>query len=159
MSKKHVIILTVSFLAVAAFYFYLYRDSFRKPAIQISHTMRPHARDLVREAGTQDDNLSKIVIFALERNYNLTSVKVVSVPELTTNKYAHPVWELVSDSNSPPTRAFQYGGYIRGMHPVVKGERPQPLDTNVTYRLFVEATGPIKGMHDFTITPESHVAQ
>ena len=158
MSKKNVITLTVSILAVAAFYFYLYKDSFRKPAIQISHTMRPHARDLVREAGTQDDNLSKIIIFALERDYKLTSVKVISAPELT-NKYPHPVWELVSDSNSLPTRTFQYGGHIGGMHPPIQGQRPGALDTNVTYRLFVEASGPIKGEHDFSITPESHVVQ
>jgi hypothetical protein len=159
MTKKNVIILTVSFLAVIGFYFYLYKDSFRKPAIQISHTMRPRPRDLVRAAGSSDDNLTRMIIFAMERDYKLTSVKVFSVPELTTNKYPHAVWELTSDSNSIPTRTFEYGVRIRGMHPAVKDEQPGNLSLDTPYRVVVEAVGPIKGEHDFTVTSESHVAQ
>jgi hypothetical protein len=157
MSKKNFIVLAVTFLAVAGFYFYLYRDSFRKENIQISHTIRPQARALVRPAAGQDDAIN-VITFRLGRDYRLTSVKVIPVPELQTNQYAHPVWELLSDSNSIPLQAFSYGMHIRGMHPAVKGEQPSALAFNTPYRLFVEA-GPIKGQHDFTVTEESHLAQ
>ena len=61
-----------------------------------------------------------------------------------------PLWHLVSDSGSAPVREFVYGQGIRGMKPALKGEGPQPLETNVVYRLFV-AAGNIKGTHDFKI--------
>src|SRR5579864_8515942 len=57
------------------------------------------------------------VEFGFNRAYPLTSIKVVSVSELESNKYALPVWELKSDSNSIPIRAFRYGQGIRGMKP------------------------------------------
>ena len=65
-----------------------------------------------------------------------------------TNAAAPALWHLVSDSNSVPVKGFLYGDYIRGMKPYVKGSRPQPLATNVTYRLFVKA-GSLQGEHDF----------
>ena len=158
MSKKNIFLLAGTLLAVGACYFYLYKDSFRKPHIQISHTLRPQARALARTAGSSSDDLTKMIIFGMERDYKLTSVKVVALPELETNKFAQPVWELTSDSNSIPTRTFLYGSLIRGMHPAIKGERPGALEANVPYRLFVEA-GPMKGEHDFTVTAEDHLVQ
>jgi hypothetical protein len=155
MSKKNFILLGASFLAVAAFYFYLYKDSFRKPHIQISHTIRASAWALAHSQNSGDEPL-RTVIFGLERDYRLTSVKVLQVSELETNKYAHPIWELTSDSNSVPTRAFTYGMRIRGMHPPIKGERPGQLDLNVPYRLVIEA-GKINGAHDFTLSEDNHV--
>src|ERR1700757_3815132 len=150
MTKKNIIVLAVSFLAVVAVYYYLYRDSFRKVHIQLSHTFRPSAYALMHRApGNTDEEPPEYVIFVMEHEYKLTSVKVVSIPELTTNKYAHPVWELISDSNSIPTRTFTYGKRISGMHPTVKGAKAEPLDMNVPYRLFVES-GKISGQHDFT---------
>src|SRR5580692_6431858 len=103
MSKKNIIVLAVTFLAVAGFYFYLYRDSFRKENIQISHTIRPKARALTHPAagGGEDDPIN-IITFRLSHDYRLTCIKVIPVPELETNQYAHPVWELLSDSNSVP---------------------------------------------------------
>lgn len=158
MSKKNTLVLTVTILAVVGIYYYLYKDSFRKPSIQISHTFRPNGYALVHKASGSIDELTKQIFFALGGEYKITSVKVVAVPELQTNKYPHPVWELVTDSNSAPTRIFQYGGHIHGMHPPVKGEQPGALATDVPYRLFIEA-GQMKGQHDFTVTAENHVAQ
>jgi hypothetical protein len=89
------------------------------------------------------------VEFGFNRAYPLTSIKVVSVSELESNKYALPVWELKSDSNSIPIRAFRYGQWIRGMKPAVKGTQPEPLEHGAKYRLFVEA-GSLKAQHDFT---------
>jgi hypothetical protein len=87
--------------------------------------------------------------FGFNRSFSLTYVKVVSVSELESNKYALPVWELKSDSNSVPIRAFAYGHGIPGMKPAVKGTRAEPLDHGTKYRLFVEA-GSLKAQHDFT---------
>jgi hypothetical protein len=159
MSKKNIIVLAVTFLAVAGFYFYLYRDSFRKENIQISHTIRPKARALTHPAANaSEDDPINIITFRLGHDYRLTCIKVIPVPELETNQYAHPVWELLSDSNSVPLQAFTYGKGIRGMHPTVKGAQPSALALNTPYRLFVEA-GSIKGQHDFTVTEENRLAQ
>jgi hypothetical protein len=159
MTKKNTILLAAVFLAVAALYFYLYKDSFRKAGIQISHTIRPNPAALMRrspDAAAGDNN--NMITFRLDRAYKLTEVKVVSIPELATNKYAHPLWELTSDSNSVATPAFAYGMRIRGMHPAVKGAVPSPLLPNVPYRLFLQA-GSITGEHDFAITEENHISQ
>jgi hypothetical protein len=158
MSKKNFITVTVAFLAVAGFFIYQNMDSFRPANIQISHTIRPRGSFFRRPANAPADEDVNLITFRMEHNHKLTSIKVVCAAELETNKYAHPVWELASDSNSIPIQAFSYGMHIRGMHPVVKGATPDPLKPNVPYRLLVEA-GSIKGQHDFTITEASHLAQ
>lgn len=157
MTKKNVIVLTVTFAAVIGFYLYLFRDSFAKRYIQISHTIRPNPAYIRRPPpGTTADELPHLISFGLNGDFKLTSVKVVPLAEFETNKYAHPVWELVSDSNSMPVRAFVYGHKIKGMHPAIKGANADPLEPNTTYRLLVEATT-LKGQHDFTVTEENHL--
>jgi hypothetical protein len=160
MSKKNVLLLAACFLAVAGFYFYLYKDSFGKPVIQISHTIRPKGWSPRRRItpASPDQEATDVVTFRLGGEYKLTSIKVISIPELTTNKYAEPVWELASDSNSVPTQAFSYGLRIRGMHPRVKGQQPVPLAPNTPYRLFVQA-GYLRGEHDFTIKEDTIASQ
>jgi hypothetical protein len=87
--------------------------------------------------------------FTLGDSFKLTSIKVVSVSALESNKYALPMWELKSDSNSVPVKLFAYGGRIRGMKPAIENTRPEPLVAGTTYRIFVEA-GSLKAQHDFT---------
>ncbi len=89
------------------------------------------------------------VNFTFTEPHELTSVKVFSVSALESNKYALPVWELKSDSNSVPIKYFIYGQRIRGMKPAVANLRPEPLEPGSKYRLFVEA-GSTKAQHDFT---------
>jgi hypothetical protein len=159
MTKKNVIVLTVTFMVVIGFYLYLFKDSFRKPNIQISHTIRPnpaYIRHPPQEGNSED--FPHLINFGLGRDYKLTSIKVVSLAELETNRFAHSLWELVSDSNSAPVRALTYGRNIKGMHPAVKGATADPLAPNTTYRLLVE-TQNLKGEHDFKITEEDHLAQ
>jgi hypothetical protein len=159
MTKKNVIVLTVTFMAVIGFYLYLFRDSFAKANIQISHTIRPNPAYIRRPpAGSSVEELPQIINFGLSGEFKLTSVKVVPLAELETNKYAHPLWELISDSNSAPTRAFTYGFRIRGMHPAVKGAAPDPLVPNVTYRLLVESRS-LKGQCDFKIAEDDNLNQ
>jgi hypothetical protein len=47
---------------------------------------------------------------------------------------------------------FTYGQRLRGLKPEVAGAHALPLETNVTYRLFVTA-GKAHGQHDFEIKP------
>ena len=87
--------------------------------------------------------------FSLGNSFKLTSIKVVSVSALESNKYALPVWELKSDSNSVPVKLFSYGERIRGMKPAIESTRPEPLVSGTAYRIFVEA-GSLKAQYDFT---------
>jgi hypothetical protein len=89
------------------------------------------------------------VRFSLSQACKLTSVKVISVTALQSNKYALPVWELKSDSNSTPIKFFSYGQRIQGMKPAVTNTRPETLEHGTVYRLYVEAGG-LKAQHDFT---------
>jgi hypothetical protein len=149
MTKKQSVLLIVALALLGAYVGY-FTDWFVSEDIQIIHTLRPFSPSKRgRTAGPNPD--ANTVSFALNRKFKLTELKVIPVADLETNKYAHPIWHLISESNSVPTKAFIYGSQIRGMHPKVRGARPDPLETNVTYRLFVGA-GELKGQHDFKTT-------
>lgn len=151
MTKKNILLLAVAFLAVAFAYWQLYKDSFRPRSIHISHTVRyrlsspgrPTPKLLDAESGST-------VNFGLGGEYRLTEVKVTSEAELATNKFAHPVWHLISDSNSTPVRVVVYGQGIRGMHPAVKGAQPDPLADGIPYKMSIDA-GNLHGEHNFTV--------
>ena len=151
MDRKRTILATGFILVAAALYLYEYRDVFIRPPIQISHTFRLRAMMARRRPNGASRSIPLIPTFSLGADYKLTSVKVIRVDELKAKGFAHPLWELVADSSSAPTSAFIYGFAIEGMHPRVQGVDPEPLVTNVTYRLLVTA-GRSKGQHDFTIT-------
>ena len=42
-------------------------------------------------------------------------LQVVPLAEFKTNRYAHPLWHLVSKSGSPRVNGFAYGTAIEGM--------------------------------------------
>lgn len=154
MTKKNAILIAIALIAVGSIYFYLYKDYFTKGDIQIFHTIRPGAVGRQRSRNATHGNA---VTFGLGKDYKLTSIKVVPVSDIETNKYPHPIWELTTQSNSVPTRAFTFGSRVQGMHSAVKGAEPDPLVPNVTYRLLVEA-GSQKGHHDFKITEANNIA-
>jgi hypothetical protein len=151
MSRTKGILTVTLILAVVALYLYVYRDAYIRHPIQISHTFRMSRAMARRLPKSLAHNFPLIPTFDLSQPYRLTSVKVVPLDELKSKGFAHPLWELVSASNSPPTTAFFYGRPIQGMHPKIAGTEPDPLVTNVTYRILVTA-GRLKGQHDFTIT-------
>jgi hypothetical protein len=152
MSKKG-IVLTVIVLTLAALYVYT-SDWFSKPSIQIYATIRPSGPSRIPR---NDDTEVYPVTFAFDKKYQLTSVKVVSASEFTTNKYAHALWHLVTDSNSIPSKVIVYGLPPRGMKPSVPKARPQPLQPNITYLLLIEA-GKLKGQKEFKTAEVVHVA-
>ena len=121
--------------------FYLNHDWSGGNKVQVHHRSRPAV------AGDGRSTIQPL-FFVFDRSLKLTSLKVIPIHEIETNKYPHPIWYLISDSNSVPTADFTYGCSIGGMRPAVQGATPDPLEPGVAYRLLVEA-GPLKLQHDF----------
>lgn len=151
MTTKNWMLLALTVM-LGSFSLYLNRDWFARDNIQIMHRSRP-ARGAFRRPRS-DNPLIDPISFWFDRNVRLTSLKVVPVPELETNKYPKPIWYLVSESNSVPIKEFTYGMRIRGMHPALKGSQPNPLEPGVTYRLFVQV-GKKRAEHDFVPQPRT----
>jgi len=152
MSKPKVIFTLLLIIGLGALSLYLNRDWFATKTIQITHRVSPWLD--VRRPGARGRNLGQPVAFTLSGYLRLTSVNVVLAADLATNKYAHPIWSLVTDSNSMPTASFVYGGGIRGMRPEVKGAQPDPLVPGVTYCLRI-ATRDQAARHDFSLAPQN----
>ena len=142
------------FIVLAAVFVYSFTDWGRRPAMQISHAVssRPNARVNAKPRARNNTPNLPVVKFNLGRAWQLTEVKVVRLSEWQTNQLALPLWHLVSDSNSVPLRRFNYGAALRGMKPIAPRVRPQPLETNVSYRLLLTA-GSVEGQHDFKLPP------
>jgi len=151
MTTKNWTLLTLTVL-LGGLSFYLNKDWFAGDHIQLMHRSRP-ARGAFRRPRS-DNPLIDPISFWFDRKVRLTSLKVVPVCDLQTNRFAPPIWALVSDSNSLPIKEFTYGMRIPGMRPTLKGVSPDPLEPGVTYRLFVQA-GKEKLAHDFTPEPRT----
>lgn len=122
---------------------HLNRNCFKGREVQILHRSRP------ARTGFSGSQKTQPIFFAFDRALALTSLKVIPVSAGETNKYPHPIWHLVSDSNSVPITDFAYGEPVEGMRPAVQGAAPDPLEPGVKYQLIIEA-GKIKAEHDFT---------
>lgn len=150
MTKKKVIALSVFLLIAGLIYFNLYKDSIGSNAIQIFHRVAA-TRTRSRSRSRQPEAPSATVLFGFNKKLGLTEIKVVPLSDLQTNKYPHPVWHLISDSNSIPVKAFTYGERISGMRPSTEGIQAEPLESNVEYRLIVDA-GSLHAEHNFNIS-------
>jgi hypothetical protein len=147
---KNGIVLSIIAVILAAVYVAYFTDLFRREGIQIIPTVRPGSASAIPR--DPDEVPVHRVSFALDGKYKLTSVKVLVAAELATNKYATPLWHLVSDSNSVPTKSIVYGYPITGMKPSVPRARPEPLLANVEYTLVLEA-GKTHSQTNFHTTP------
>ena len=127
---------------------YSHPDWFHRRPIQITH--RFHAF-----GGRFDAGGVAPLMFEFDRKLKITSIEVLPLNEALTNKSAHPLWHLVSESNSVPTRGFLYGMEVPGMRPAQNGIIADPLDPNERYRLVIKA-GSLKGEHDFDLDPSPH---
>lgn len=152
MSKTKIISILLLVLGLGSLSLYLNRDSFAKADIQISHRVSPWLDK--KSPGKRGGQLGPAVAFTLSEYCRLTSVNVVLAADIATNKYAHSIWSLVTESNSIPTASLVYGGFIRGMHPTVKGTVAAPLEPGVTYRLLVK-TKDQTAQHDFSLGPQN----
>jgi len=151
MTTKNWLWLAVAVL-LGGFSLYLNKDWFAGDNIQLMHRSRP-ARGAFRRPKS-DNLLIDPISFWFDRKVKLTSVKVIPVFDLETNKFPQPIWYLVSDSNSVPIKEFAYGMQIGGMHPASKDSSPDPLEPGIKYRVFVEA-GKQKIQHDFIPEPRA----
>ena len=140
MNRSTIALIVVAVLLGGA-YVCFFSDWFTSPRIQIIPQIRP-----IRSARSAEAVYP--VSFTLDGKYKLTSVKVVEVSKLLTNKFTPPAWYLTTKSNSLPIQGIIYGTPIRGLNPSIPNAKPEPLKPDVTYRLFVES-GRAKGTVDF----------
>jgi hypothetical protein len=127
-------------IVLGAFYVARFTDLGRQQRIQINVAIRP-----VRLNAGPEDTLP--VLFGLDREWPLTSVRLAPLSE-ATNAKPRWVWQLSTKKTSEPVRGFAYGDKINGME-FVAGVAPSKLEPGVTYRLEVES-GRAKGQADFT---------
>src|SRR5687767_8882871 len=108
--NKRAALLSLAVLVLGAVYVLKFTDWFAEKNIRILFRTRGNA------AFFGFDN----------REYQLNSVKVFRVEEVSTNKFARPLWQLVSTSNkgSEPVSTFNYGEPIAGMKETVAGIKP-----------------------------------
>jgi hypothetical protein len=79
------------------------------------------------------------VVFALDGDYRLTSIRVIEVEAAATNKFPRIVWQVDSSSNSVPSKAIIYGRVPRGMKLKDERDPPKRLEAGVNYRLELKA--------------------
>jgi len=138
----------VALLALAGVYVFYFTDWFKPKIIHISHTSRAFRPRLGSNARVNPETVP--ITFGVEPQCQITELTVVPLAAWQTNQNTLPVWHLVATTNAAPIKMFVYGQRIRGLKPEVAGAHAQPLEPNVTYRLFVTA-GKAKGQHDFEI--------
>ncbi len=151
MTNKNISVVALVVL-LGALSLYLNRDWFAPEVIQISH--RSIAPRGWMQRGPAAKASANPVVFIINKNLKLTSVRVVVVADAETNKFPHAIWNLVSDSNSVPVKDFLYGAPIRGLKLAIKGVGADPLEPGVNYRILVEA-GSQKMAHDFIPVPRT----
>ena len=108
---------------------------FPPPAIHILCTIHQQRAARTTEAGNP---ARAVAAFGLDQRYELTSIKVVPLAEWKTNKNAHPLWHVTSDSGSAPLKAFVYGQNFDDLDSV-SGADAEPLASKVEYLLLVAA--------------------
>ena len=84
----------------------------------------------------------------LREPLKLTHVKVIPFLDDKFDPLQRPAWDIISDSNSVPTRAFFYGQHIKGMTSALANVKPESLVPGQLYRVEVTA-GKIMGQLDF----------
>ena len=134
-------------LAALAVVYVIYFTSWFRPAIiHVSSTSRSVLSRFANRPGGDPGPVP--VTFSLDRYYRLTEIKVVPLAAWQANPGTLPVWHLVADANPAAIKIFTYGGFLPGLKPAVAGSQAEPLQPDVTYRLFVTA-GSARGQHDF----------
>jgi hypothetical protein len=155
MTKKDICLVTLV-AVLGGWYAFHFTDWFRHKVIRIEHTVRalPEPGPAYgRPADPTGKDVEKVA-FSFRKHYRLTSVKLVLAAEIQTNKYAHPLWELVSPKGSQPVNGIVYGNPIPGMASAVPAADAEPLEPGVEYRLLVEARS-LKGTNDFNVPARS----
>src|SRR5579862_5756943 len=119
MRKRELIWVGVLLLACGLYARY-FTTWFVHRQIAIHASFRPN-----RRGNGPDDT---VIFFTLNDDFRLTSLKVIPLEDDKFNPKGRPVWNLVSDSNSVPVRAFVYGQRIKGMKPALPDVKPDALE-------------------------------
>jgi hypothetical protein len=133
--KDKIIIYSLLGVILLTLYLTLFSGCKEEP-MQITWKPRPVRRGTPTERGMTP---LYDVTFGLNKKYRLTSVKVVSAQDLSTNKYPRALWHLVEDGKSNPVNAVGYGKPIRGMKAAIPELEPEPLEPNQEYVVMIEA--------------------
>ena len=128
---------------------------FRIHPMHIEHSVRPSVRMASVSMPAGKPRIVYVTSFAFDREYKFTSIKVFRVQDLPDNNKILPLWHL--EGKAAATRSLVYGSTPQGMAPFVAGTEAQPLEADVSYRIFIEA-GSLRGEHDFTITGQAAAA-
>jgi hypothetical protein len=147
MTKNTIVLVTVAVI-LGALYVVFFSGWFEKETIQIIPTIRPIRPRSVSMPRVKGEAQTYDVSFAFNGKYELTKVRVLSADDAKTNKYPTPLWDLISDSHSVPTKFLVYGEPPRGMKTAVPRSRAQPLQPELDYLLILEA-GKIKAQTNF----------
>ena len=120
-------------------YVIFFTDLFRKQSMQIIPQVRPGRASAIPRP--RDWAPVYPVSFRFNKRYKFKSIKVVKAAEYATNRFAAPLWHVVSDSNSPPQNSIVYGApKMPGMRTALPRAKPEPLEAGVEYLLLVETT-------------------
>jgi hypothetical protein len=130
MQKREIIWIAVLVLVLGAYY-HFFGGRFAAKQIVIHASLRPSRRAAAPVFP---------VCFTLNGDFKLTSVKVVPLDDDgQVNPATVPVWNLISDSNSAPVRAFLYGQQIPGMKPALANVQADPLTPGVVYQIQISS--------------------
>jgi hypothetical protein len=159
MSKKEITLVVFTLLLVAV-YLGCFTDWLRAKPIRIEHAVRPNVTlaNRQRDTGSPANPPAYTLTFFLGRECRLTSIKVVPAAGFVTNRDVPPLWHLVGDARSVPTRFIVYGAPVEGMKPSLSGSSGEPLASGIEYRLLVEA-GRSRGEHEFKIAGPAAAAK
>jgi hypothetical protein len=138
MQKREIFWIAV-LLSVIGAYYHFFGGRFAQKPISIHASLRPSWRT---------ESPVYPVYFTLNDDLKITSVKVVPLDDGELDPKAIPSWNLVSESNSVPTRAFFYGQQIKGMKPALANVQPDALTPGVIYRITLQA-GKLTAERDF----------
>jgi hypothetical protein len=138
MTKNTIVLLAVAVI-LGACYVFFFTGWFDKDTIQIISTIRPVGRRTATAPRAKGEAQTYDVSFSFNGKYQFTKVRVIAADDLRTNKFPTPLWDLMSDSQSVPTKYLVYGEQPKGMKPAIPRSRAQPLQPDVEYVLLIEA--------------------
>ena len=144
MNKRNITLL-LFLVVVSAVAVYVFKDSFQEEPIQIAYMVRPapaprNPKPATNDRYTPSGKPGFNVTFSFNQELKLKTVRLYDLQDVRTNKYPQAIWNLTSESNSPPVKSIVYGGRVRGLHTTVKGAVIDPLVGGQSYRLVIETT-------------------
>lgn len=144
MQKREIAWIVVLLLVIGAYIHYFSNWGVTKE-IQVLATVRPPLQFRRRGGAAAGTNAAAFrILFTLDAPYKLTSLELTEVDRAHSNAPGRVMWHLVSQSNSPPVKMFQYGQAIKGLEPDLPGVQPEPLEPGGIYRMEV-STHTLKG--------------